>query len=312
MRRIEFLVNEVRGGWEPTDKRLGGTEESIVRWAEELRKRGYLVGVYRNGKHHPDTTTGRLAHHNGVDYSERDSFHNMDDGLGAVCINVKSPEVKPQIPTLYLTNEVNADGLDLSAYDGVIFPSQWCVDNIPVNNKTFVVPHGYDSKKIYPKDKVKKQCLYASSPDRGLETLELIWPSVVEKHPDAHLYVTYGGQINTPNTTCGEFTEEEMNDLFNTSDIWVHPASQGELYCMSGVKAQVAGAIPVYFPIMALQETVKAGEKCTDVRDMYAKLVSLLGDEERKEEYREELSKQRYPTWEDSTDRLLEIIKGVL
>lgn len=301
--RINFLVNHVHGGWEPIDTRLGGTEESVVRWAEELSGRGHSVIVYRNGSgYYPDN----ICHHGNVDYMDRKDY----EGGGDICINVKSSEVSPKEPTIYFTNETNATDLDLSAYDAVVWPSNWAKDNIPVNNKNvFVVPHGYDETKIYPGEKVSKQCLYASSPDRGLGTLAQIWPSVVEQHPDAQLIVTYGGRIDTPNTTClGEVTEERMNELFNTSDLWTHPCSGGELFGITAIKAQAAGAIPVYFPTMALSETVRSGVPCTDARDMYIKLVQLLDDEERKADYRDELSRLQFPTWEKSTDMLEQLL----
>lgn len=300
--KIDFYCNEVFDGWEPTDKRLGGTEESIKEWAEELSKRGHELNVYRNGTYHMFDYE--------VLYQPREEYH--DDADIVIC--VKDSDFKPKVPCLYLTNEVDADTKDLSYYEAVIFPSEWAVENIPVNNpRKFILPHGYDDKKINTSQKkIKKQCLYASSPDRGLRTLEQIWPSIVEQHPDAHLYVTYGGKIDTPNTTCGEFAEDEMNDLFNTSDIWTHPCSGGELYGISGIKAQAAGAIPVYFPTMALAETVQGGVACKDAREMYQVLCELLGDEEAKQAHREKLAKLNLPTWETSTDVLEEIIQSVL
>lgn len=314
--RINFLVNEVHGGWEPTDRRLGGTEESVVQWAEELVRRGCWVQVFRNGRGGYKNKGIEVDWLNvdGVQYEERDKWWPVRAKGTDITINVKSADKPPIGPTLYLTNETDATSKDLLAYDAVIWPSEYALENIPVNNpRKFVLPHGYDDTKINTsRTKINKQCLYASSPDRGLETLAQIWPSVVEQHPDAHLYVTYGGQIDTPETTCGEYTEEEMNNLYNTSEFWLHPASGGELYGISGIKAQAAGAIPVYFPVMALAETVQAGAKCTDARDMYNTLCELLGNQEAKQTYREELSKLELPTWKTSTDRLLEIIDEVL
>ena len=301
---MDYKTQTAHWGWEPTDKRLGGTEESIVRWGEELVKRGHKVQVFRNPRDWLAPTE-----YNGVAYAPSEMYK----GGGDICINIKNSEMKPKEPTLYLTNETNANTLDLSAYAGVIWPSQYAVDTIPVNNKTFILPHGYDDKKINQKhQKIKKQVLYASSPDRGLDLLAQIWPSVVEQHPDAHLYVTYGGEINTPNTTYGEFSEEEMNELYNTSDIWCYPCTGGELYGISGVKAQAAGAIPVYFPTMSLAETVQDGVRCMDIRDMYEKLVNLLGDEEEKAIIRDRLTAIHFTNWSDSTDKLLEIINMVL
>lgn len=303
--RINFLVNEVAGGWEPTDKRLGGTEESVVRWAKEFGRRGHTVYVYRNGRMSEcDMGQNGITGPN-VWFMERNGYK----GGGDICINIKSSEIAPKEPTLYLTNETNASDLDLSKYLGVIWPSQWCVDNIPVNNpNVFIVPHGYDHTKIYPKDKVQKRCLYASSPDRGLETLGMIWPSVVAQHPDAELYVTYGGKLDAPNVISGEFTEEEMNELYNTSDLWLHPCNGGELYGITGIKAQAAGAIPVYFPTMALSETVKAGVPCVDERDMYFNILELMDNVHARFKLRQKLASIHQPNWEDSTNALESVI----
>lgn len=310
--RINFLLNEVAymdyktqevtWGWEPTDKRLGGTEESVVRWAEELVKRGHLVAVYKNGAREDYT-------YNGVLYRHRDDY----EGGGDICINTKASEVDPKEKTLYLTNETDANLKDLSKYDGVIWPSQYAVDSIPVNNdKIFILPHGYDHTKIYPKDKVNKQCLYASSPDRGIEVLEQIWPIITDQHPDAHLIVTYGGRVSIDNATFGEFSEEEMNELYNTSDILLYPCTGGELFGISPIKAQAAGAIPVFFPAMALAETVKGGIRCTDARDMTLKMIALLDDQDEKQRLRDELAGIHFDNWEDSTTKLLEIIEKVI
>jgi glycosyltransferase involved in cell wall biosynthesis len=306
--RLNFLVNEVAGGWEPTDTRLGGTEESVVRWAETLAERGHNVKVFRNG-----TKPGYNNHVNGVVYFPRDDYLDYDGG--DICINIKSSEVPPQEPTLYFTNETNASALDLNAYKAVIWPSQWCIDNIPVNNpKTFVLPHGYDATHIYPQKKVPKQCFYASSPDRGLSTLLDVWPEVYAAHPDATLLVTYGGNIDLPGViNMGECDEDTMNEIYRTSDIWCHPCSGGELFCITGKKAQVAGCIPVIIPTMALAETVERGFKTDE--DHYAQsLIEVLDmPMTMRDAIREDVIKHANAlTWEQSTEELLKVIQDVV
>lgn len=327
--RINILCNEITKGWTPLDTRLGGSEESIVRWAEELARRSHSVTVYYNAPVDNDSWddfTYRSKNkgsrgdgtYNGVWYTPREAYVN--DGAyepegETICINIKSSEVSPKEPTLYLTNETDATSKDLSKYLGVIWPSSWALENIPVNNPNlFVLPHGYDDDKIKPKPKVKKQCLYSSSPDRGLETLEKIWPSVVEKHPDAHLYVSYGGKIDTPNTTCGDFSEEEMNELYNTSDIWLHPANGGELYAMSGKKAQVAGCIPVIIPTMALAETVRTGFFARDGREFHNMVLRALSMSESEKDAlrRKVIQRADAVSWQQSTDVLLQVIDSVI
>ena len=304
--KINFLVNPVYNGWEPTDKRLGGTEESVVKWSEELAKRGHKVLVFRNSQ------TDAEYDLNGVDYKVRESYEHQGD----VCINVKSSEVPPVEPTLYLTNEFNASTLDLSAYTGVIWPSYWAAANIPVNNKTFILPHGYDPEEIYASRKISKQCFYASSPDRGLTHLLQIWPSVVEVHPDATLILTYGAPHTTlPNViNLGECDEETMNEVYRTSDIWVYPSNGGELYCMVGKKAQVAGCVPVIIPRLALQETVRTGYMAKDESE-YLNLLNLVLDkppEDRDLLRPEIIEKADAYSWAASTDILERIIQSVI
>lgn len=301
--RLNFLVNHIVGGWEPTDIRLGGTERGIQEWAEELVRKGHEVYVFRNGH-----KNSGMQVHGGVIYQERSTYH----GHGDICINVKSPEQVPLEPTIFYTNNTDADQLDLSKYSAVIQISEWAKDNISVNNpKVYVVPHGYEPLKIYPETKIKNQCLYASSPDRGLETLLRIWPKVIAAHPDATLKVTYGApEYDVEGVEfLGNVDEETMNQLYRESDYWTYPCNGGELQCITGMKAQAAGCIPVIIPVMALQETVKNGYFAT--ADNYAEvLIDAMSKDNT--EIQDALVMEHYPTIEESTNRLLEIIKQVL
>lgn len=299
--KINFLVNHVDGGWEPTDKRLGGTEESVVRWADGLTSLGNTVTVYRNGN-------SLATKYGDVKYIDR----NMYKGGGDICINVKSSEVLPKEPTLYFTNETDAAQKDLSKYLGVIWPSQWARESISVNNANiFVVPHGYDETRIFPGKKINKQCLYASSPDRGLNNLLKAWLEVYDQHPDAILKVTYGApEYDIPGVEfLGEVDEETMNQLYRESDIWCHPATEGELFCITGVKAQVAGCVPVILPTMALSETVRHGY-VSDENSYAETLLRALNDYEGREKVRERLAKEEFVNWEVSTKLLLGIIES--
>lgn len=302
--KISFLVNRVYSGWEPDDIRLGGTEESVVEWAKELVKHGHEVSVYRNGR---DESIFQRRQ-DGVWYYPREKYKGAD-----ITINVKSSEIAPQGTTLYLTNEFNASDLDLSAYDGVIWPSWWAADNIEVNNKKiYILPHGYDADKIYIDRKIPKQCFYASSPDRGLDFLLSIWSQVYIRHPDATLILTYGAQTNLPGViNLGECDEETMNEVYRTSDLWLHPCSSGELYCMTGKKAQVAGCIPVIIPRMALEETVQSGYYAKNEQDYLPLLLTVLSkpDEDRDLLRDDVMARADAVNWQQSTDMLEEIIK---
>lgn len=297
---ISFIVNPVANGWHPDDTRLGGTEESVVEWAERIATKGHRVRVYGNIK-------GNSQKIRGVYYHQRGAYK----GGEGITINVKSSDIPRQEPTWYLTNEMNAGQLDLAQYDGVILPSRWALDNLEVQHRNIqILPHGYDSTKIFPKTKIRNQCLYTSSPDRGLSELVDLWPQIVEQVPDATLIVTYNGFLDAPNVlNMGDVDPETMNELYNTSQFWLHPCLGGELYCIAAVKAMAAHAIPVYYPTMALKETVRWGIR-THRETFVRKLLHAMTSNQYKHEMLAHAAVQEfpYPDWNITTDKLLSII----
>lgn len=289
---INFVVNPVFSGWSPEDDRLGGTEESVVEWSKELTRRGHKVVVYGNVPNHD---------FDGIPYRTYDHYEPGDRA-----INVKYHGFQTVEPTWYLTNETDVRELNLDRYKGVILPSKWALDHLEANhNRIRVVPHGFSRLDIYPEEKIENQCLYSSSPDRGLSELQRMWHEVVEQVPNAQLIVTYNGIIDAPNAIClGDVDEETMNHLYRTSDFWLHPCLGGELFCMAAVKAQVAKTIPVVYPTMALQETVRNGIK-TDKENFVKDLVSIMGNKHKQGWIRTKMEYEPFADWEEST-RILE------
>jgi hypothetical protein len=129
-----------------------------------------------------------------------------------------------------------------------------------------IVPLTCDPADFQPKYKVKKQCLYSSSPDRGGEFIKSIW-SEVEKRTGATLVCTYSNKIS----------ENEMKKLYCESEFWLHPCQGIELFCISAVKAQVARCIPVVVPLMALATTVKYGVMTT-LKDFKEDLIKVINN----------------------------------
>lgn len=265
--RISIITNPVVGGWSPWDVRLGGSEESYVAWAIELRRLGHDVVVYHNGI--------RYGEYRGVSFRDRSDY--LSGAGGGVTLNCNYPDLSPIEPTVYFNNLVDAKKYDLSHFQAVIHPSEWARDNLGITHSNqVVVPHGYYPEEIYRDEKIPKTVLYASSPDRGLREIEKVWPEVLTAHPDAQLLVTYNGRLDLPNTLCfGDLATDDMAELYRSSDIWCHPALGGELFGITGIKAQVAGCWPVYYPTMALSETVKFGTACNP-SSLLASLVSAL------------------------------------
>jgi Glycosyltransferase len=124
--------------------------------------------------------------------------------------------------------------------------------------------------------------IYASSYDRGLETLLELWSDVRKQVPDATLDIFYGwdtydmvhsqnpekmkwkwGIIRKLNELKdegviehGRITHEELAKKFKEAKVWAYPTEFNEINCITALKAQEAGCIPVTTGCYALEETV--------------------------------------------------------
>ncbi len=122
-----------------------------------------------------------------------------------------------------------------------------------------------------------KKVIYTSSYDRGLEHLLNIWPSVRAEVPDAELHIYYGWGTYDKLRTEQKQREwkSKMMELMKqdgvkehgridqitlarellSSSIFAYPCHFEEISCISAMKAQVAGCIPLTTDYAALAET---------------------------------------------------------
>lgn len=123
-----------------------------------------------------------------------------------------------------------------------------------------------------------------SSYDRGLEWLLIMWPEIKKQVPDVTLTICYGWQLfdtihaNNPErqawkkkmqnlmdqegiTHHGRVGHEALQKALTQAAIWAYPTDFTEISCISAMKAQTFGAIPVVSDYAALKETVQYGIK---------------------------------------------------
>ncbi len=233
---IEIWTEVLPKGWEwGPHCYVGGTQEFVVETAGVLAKKNDVV-VYYDGK---------PLEHEGIYYLNRKNFTGQD-----IVLACNSHPPKNGRHTIYYTNWVHQRQENCMQYDERIVLSKYQQALFGSNSR--IVPHSCWPEKFKNPQKIKGKCLYSSSPDRGLEFIKSIWPEV-EKETGATLVYTYDKNIS----------EEEMVEHYKESEFWLHPGLGVELFCISAVKAQVAGCIPVVVPEMALSETVKTGIKTT-------------------------------------------------
>lgn len=185
--------------------------------------------------------------------------------------------------------------------DKVMCLSQWQRNNWPhlEEEKVVYTRNGIDAE-LYGNAvrRNKKRAIYASNPTRGLEIVLRNWKEI-HRRTDAELWVYYGWmpvwkscvgiggyEYNEVRQHCVRMDEyqeslmRQVDDLkshglfwrgmvghphleraFERSGVWLYPTPYPEISCITAMRAQAAGAVPVCTDFAALDETVQYGEK---------------------------------------------------
>ncbi len=160
------------------------------------------------------------------------------------------------------------------------------------DDRVFLTRNGIDATHFHaqPVERVPNRIVYGSDYDRGLPILLRRWPQIRALVPDATLHVFYGWEMfewklehlrqTNPSllpswlslrkmvedeltqdgvTHLGRIGHDRVAEEFLAADVWAYPCTFPETSCITAMKAQAAGAIPVVFPTAALRETVRFG-----------------------------------------------------
>jgi len=258
---------------------VGGSEEAVIYLSKEFEKIGYKVTIFNNcGRH--------AGNYGNIKYVPYWKFNHKDNFN--ILISWRN--------NLFSTNKINArkklvwlhdvvSNFDKGDADKVIVLSKFHKDIIGISdNDCFISSNGinlrdFDIKGI---ERQPHRMIYTSSYDRGLEHLLKMWPEVRKEVPDAELHVFYGWNTYDYFTSIGmrdgKFKEyltpllsqdgvtdhgrvghKKLAREFLKSKFWVYPCHFEEISCISAMKAQAAGCVPVCTDYAALSETVKDG-----------------------------------------------------
>lgn len=279
--------------WSPknVEKGLGGSEEAVVYLAQELKKQGWKVTVYGN----PGTSAGNF---DGVEYKQWYEMNPKDEfnvlllwrSIGFVDVN---PHARFTMLWMHdVPNNPDFTKERIEKVDKIAVLSEYHASILRMNdggefvempkNKIFLTSNGLpDLGDVVWKGKSNKM-IYASSPDRGLHYLLKNWKTIKDAVPEAELDIYYGFDLydvihrNNPAkmqwkqqilemtkqpgiTWHGRIGHKELHEKYSESGIWAYPTDFTEISCISAMKAQALGAIPVVTNFAALEETVKNG-----------------------------------------------------
>lgn len=288
---IAFYCGPQFTPWDPTslegrgESFVGGSEEAVIYLTRELAKKGWKVVVYA------DPTKEGV--YDGVEYLASYKFNSQDNfnilviwrAINWVDMNCKA--AKTYLWCHDVLNPVEFTKERLDKLTKIIVLSKAHRDNLPdvPDEKFLISSNGFFEHN--PKEKLTndpKKVIYTSSYDRGLEHILNMWGDVVKEVPDAELHIFYGWKLfkhfyrGNPErmawqrkmdklmtqkgiTHHDRVGQPEMESWYKKCGLWAYPSHFYEINCISAIKAQAWGAVPVTTDYAALKETVKFGKK---------------------------------------------------
>jgi 2-polyprenyl-3-methyl-5-hydroxy-6-metoxy-1,4-benzoquinol methylase len=301
---------------------IGGSEEAVIYLSKELAKLGWKVTVY--------CSCGDMAgEYEGVTYKQYYEF-NFNDHHNVVIswrnnIFRKGMTVKKRYVWLHdVMPQGTFNSGNIEYFDKAIVLSEYHKNVIGLlPNKTYVSRNGINQQDFRGSKEVRNphRLIYTSSYDRGIEHLLKRWSEVRRAVPDAELHLFYGWDTYDKMMEVGRRPKdyrEYMTKLmqqegvfehgrvghkrlikeFYKSGVYVYPTHFDEISCISAMKAQECGCVPVVFDFAALKETVQSGVKLAgnaltegNMDKYISELINILQDVDEQELLRSDIPK---------------------
>lgn len=308
---------------------LGGSEEAVVYMSQELTKLGWKVTVFANPE--------KPGNFNGVEYKVWHDVNPKDEfnalilwrGIGFVDVEPKAKFTMVwmhDVPNNPDFTEERVEKVDkiavLSEYHKSLLRmyKDGIFEKMP-EKKVFLTSNGIPEINVKPWKGNPHRIIYSSSPDRGLQYLLRNWGTIRKEVSDAELHIFYGWDvydaIHRGNPERERWKKQVMQMMkqdgivyhgrvghdalhyeMSKSGIWAYPTDFTEISCITAMKAQKLGAIPVVTDYAALTETVKNGLRVdVDIeteegqKEYFDSLIALLKDTKKQEEIREPMMK---------------------
>ncbi len=294
-RSVAFLAPGTPEPWSPRQiatKGLGGSETALVEVASKLGWQHHAaVTVFTN--------TDDSGYHDTVRYQQVDEF--IPEVSYDTLVAWRFPEaadlpLRAHDLILWMHDTDAGDRLTparAARFRRIVVLTEWHRDHMLKTypfldpERLVIIGNGVDFERFREPAEVEREpyrVIYTSSPDRGLDTLlERIWPSIVERVPEAELHIYYGWDtfdvVAQVRPHLLEFRERVAKALLTSRNVvnhgrvdqatlarelrratvWLYPTYFTETFCISAVEAQLAGVIPVTNSLAALGEVVKSG-----------------------------------------------------
>jgi tetratricopeptide (TPR) repeat protein len=292
--------------WDPDSVKSGitGSEEAVIYISKQLASLGYKVTVFgappENSSHSLETANPRYVP---LSFREKDPL----DIAIVWRIPTWGEQLKTRAKQLYFwphdTWTSPLTEAQINAFDDVLWLSDWQQKQWASANPGFskfknIFGNGINPEqfKAVSKRKNPYSCIYSSNYGRGLEQLLDIWPTVKKEFPKATLDIYYGwqhwGLLSAEKEEKmkkqiqelaalgvkehGMVSHEKLNQALSEASFWTYPCSQPEVFCITAIRAQLSGAVPVIIKHSALPETTQSGYSCTNPEEYLPTLQQAM------------------------------------
>lgn len=287
---------------------ITGSEEAVIYLSQELAKFDYKVVIFADP---PSNSPHTLPEAN-----PRYVPLNADDGMKFdIAVAWRMPDaidrLKSRAQHVYywphdtLWRAINLD--QINGYANSFWLSKWQRKQHISISPAFAKFNQFFGNGIEPSqfEPVQERinphaCIYSSNYARGLEILLDIWPEIKKEFPKATLDIYYGwqhfglltrekevkmrAQVEALATLDvvehGLVGHVELNRAYNKASLWTYPCIAPETFCITALRAQLAGAVPVIVEGTALSETVRHGYKCQKAEEYKATLIKAMQEAE--------------------------------
>lgn len=270
---------------------IGGSEEAIIRIAPKLQAMGYKVVVFAKPGHQTGLDEHGVMWRNYWDCNLEDEFDIFVAWRAPFIFDRKIKARKKYLWLHDVMEEGEFTPERIANFDKCILLSKYHRSLFPMipDEKVLMSGNGIDPEEFIEYDgKLERdphRILYASSHVRGLAYIYEIWPEVKKAVPDATLNVFYGREsydaVHKGNpermkwmddmqqkakdlegvTDHGKASQQQIVEEGFNSGLWAYPCPFPEIYCITAIKSQASGAVPVASNYAALDETIQFGHK---------------------------------------------------
>jgi glycosyltransferase involved in cell wall biosynthesis len=283
--------------WDPEiiHSGISGSEEAVIYLSQQLVELGFKVLVFGD----PPLKSPHSSEDANPRFVSVDQNIQLSDHLD-IAIAWRMPGIGKWLRSvakkIYLwphdTLNTPVPSETILEFDGVLWLSewqrrQWASVSPDFSKFKLIFGNGINPSQFTPVQERRNpySCIYGSCWNRGLEILLSLWPSIKEAEPRATLDIYYGTKLFAPSFPekaakmrkqidslqdvheHGQVGHEELNKAYGSSSFWLYPCTWPETFCISALRAQFAGAIPVVREQCALKETVRHGYKCTSLKE---------------------------------------------